>query len=77
MKCELAAEAWFKAATRWRAANHADIELATDSKRLVATPPTVWSPISIYFSQHKQRFAKAPAERGEAMVSQTAELPHS
>lgn len=41
MKCELAAEAWFKAATRWRAANHADIELATDSKRLVATPPTV------------------------------------
>jgi len=39
MKCELAAEAWFKAATRWRATNHADIELAPDSKRLVAARP--------------------------------------
>lgn len=36
MKSELAAEAWFKAATRWRATNHADIELAADSKHLVA-----------------------------------------
>lgn len=36
MKSELAAEAWFKAATRWRATNHADIELAADNQRLVA-----------------------------------------
>ncbi|MFM8469397.1 MAG: MraY family glycosyltransferase [Limisphaerales bacterium] len=36
MKSELAAEAWFKAATRWKATNRADIELATDSQRLVA-----------------------------------------
>ena len=36
MKCELAAEAWFKAASRWRSTNDADIELAADSGRLVA-----------------------------------------
>ena len=36
MKSELAAEAWFKAATRWRATNRADIELGADSKHLVA-----------------------------------------
>lgn len=41
MKSELAAEAWFKAASRWRAANHADIELAPDSKRLVAVRPAL------------------------------------
>ncbi len=37
MKSELVAEAWFKAATRWRTTNHAEITLAPDSKRLVAT----------------------------------------
>lgn len=36
MKSELAAEAWFKAATRWRTANGAEIALAPDHKRLVA-----------------------------------------
>ncbi|NBR84224.1 MAG: hypothetical protein EBS84_00715 [Proteobacteria bacterium] len=36
MKSELAAEAWFKAATRWRSTNRAEIELASDSRRLVA-----------------------------------------
>jgi UDP-GlcNAc:undecaprenyl-phosphate GlcNAc-1-phosphate transferase len=36
MKSELAAEAWFKAATRWRATNDADIELAADRQSLVA-----------------------------------------
>ena len=36
MKSELAAEAWFKAATRWRIANRAEIALAPDSQRLVA-----------------------------------------
>ena len=41
MKSELAAEAWFNAATRWRAANHADIELAPDTKRLVAVPSVI------------------------------------
>ena len=36
MKSELAAEAWFKAATRWRATNSADLALASDTKQLVA-----------------------------------------
>ena len=39
MKSELAAEAWFKAANRWRTTNHADIQLAPDAKRLVAVRP--------------------------------------
>lgn len=41
MKSELAAEAWFKAATRWRTANRAEIALASDSKRLVAAKHAV------------------------------------
>jgi UDP-GlcNAc:undecaprenyl-phosphate GlcNAc-1-phosphate transferase len=36
MKSELAAEAWFKAASRWRTTHRADIHLAPDRKRLVA-----------------------------------------
>ncbi len=36
MKSELAAEAWFKATSRWRAANSADLALASDTKQLVA-----------------------------------------
>lgn len=38
MKSELAAEAWFKAASRWRTTYRADIHLAPDRKRLVAGP---------------------------------------
>lgn len=41
MKSELAAEAWFKAAMRWRMVNRADIELAPDSTRLVAAQRAV------------------------------------
>ncbi|MEN9572332.1 MAG: hypothetical protein RL514_187 [Verrucomicrobiota bacterium] len=43
MKSELAAEAWFKAATRWRVTNHADIVLGPDRQRLVATQRAVTS----------------------------------
>ena len=39
MKSELAAEAWFKAASRWRHANRSDMELAPDRKCLVASRP--------------------------------------
>lgn len=41
MKSELVAEAWFKAVTRWQASNHAEIELAPDTKRLVAVRPVM------------------------------------
>lgn len=42
MKSELAAEAWFKAATRWRATNRADLALASDTKQLVAVRHTAF-----------------------------------
>lgn len=43
MKSELAAEAWFKAAIRWRSTNDAEIALAPDTKRLVAAKRAVTS----------------------------------
>lgn len=43
MKSELVAEAWFKAATRWRTANRAEIALAPDSTRLIAARPAASS----------------------------------
>ena len=42
MKSELAAEAWFKAATRWRATNSADLALASDTKQLIAVRHTAF-----------------------------------
>lgn len=46
MKTELAAEAWFKAATHWRANNHADIQLAPDTKRLIAVRTALASAVA-------------------------------
>lgn len=40
MKSELTAEAWFKAASRWRLANRSDMELAPDRQHLVASRPS-------------------------------------
>lgn len=41
MKCELAAEAWFKAASRWRTAHNAEFHLSPNGNRLVAVRPAL------------------------------------